>query len=191
MIRTGDVLVNPVTGEQLRFVKTARDTDGRSIELEVTVEPHGSVAAAHMHPRQTERFEIVSGTVGFRIGRKTIEAHAGDAVVVEPGTAHKFWNAGEEQAVFRTVISPALSFERLIETMFALAADGKTNRKGMPNPFRLAVIAKAHFGDVQLPFPPEWMQRAGLALGSPLGRLLGYGPTYDPARIGEALPAGA
>jgi mannose-6-phosphate isomerase-like protein (cupin superfamily) len=125
MIRTGDVLVNPVTGEQLRFVKTARDTDGRSIELEVTVEPHGSVAAAHMHPRQTERFEIVSGTVGFRIGRKTIEAHAGDAVVVEPGTAHKFWNAGEEQAVFRTVISPALSFERLIETMFALAADGK------------------------------------------------------------------
>ena len=33
----------------------------------------------------------------------------------------------------------------LIETMFTLAAEGKTNRKGMPNPFRLAVIARAHF----------------------------------------------
>jgi mannose-6-phosphate isomerase-like protein (cupin superfamily) len=191
MICTGDVLRNPVTGEQLRFVKTARDTGGKSVELEVTVEPHGFVAAAHMHPHQTERFEIVSGTVGFRIGRESIEARAGDVVVVRPGTAHKFWNAGEQQAVFRTTVSPALEFERLIETMFALAADGKTNRKGMPNPFRLAVIAESHFDDVRLPFPPVWMQRAGLALGSPVGRLLGYGATYEPAPSREAVPAGA
>jgi hypothetical protein len=65
--------------------------------------------------------------------------------------------------------------------MCGLAADGKTNRKGMPNPLRLAVIAKAHFDDVRLPFPPAWMQRAGLALGAPLGRLAGYEPTYVPA----------
>jgi hypothetical protein len=64
--------------------------------------------------------------------------------------------------------------------MFALAADGKTNRKGMPNPLRLAVIAKAHFDTVRLPFPPAWMQKAGLTLGAPLGRLLGYGATYEP-----------
>ena len=30
-------------------------------------------------------------------------------------------------------VRPALQFEQLIETMFALAADGKTNEKGMPN----------------------------------------------------------
>ena len=108
MICTGDVLHNPVTGERLRFVKTSRDTGGESIELEVTVEPHGAVAAAHLHPSQTERFEIVSGTVGFRVAGKTIEAQAGDVVLVEPGTAHKFWNAGEDEAVFRTEIFPAL-----------------------------------------------------------------------------------
>ena len=62
---------------------------------------------------------------------------------------------------------PALQFESLLETMFALAADGKTNRKGMPNPLRLAVIANAHFDTVQLPFPPAIVQRIGLALGSP------------------------
>jgi hypothetical protein len=54
------------------------------------------------------------------------------------------------------------------------------NRKGMPNPIRLAVIAKAHFDVVRLPFPPAWLQRAGLAMGAPLGRLVGYGPTYEP-----------
>ena len=51
--------------------------------------------------------------------------------------------------------------------MFALAADGKTNRKGMPNPLRLAVIANAHFDTVRLPFPPAALQRLGLALGAP------------------------
>ena len=68
-------------------------------------------------------------------------------------------------------IRPALQFESLLETMFALAADGKTNRKGMPNLLRLAVIANAHFDTVQLPFPPAILQRIGLALGAPLGRL--------------------
>jgi hypothetical protein len=65
-------------------------------------------------------------------------------LVVEPGQAHKWWNAGEEELVFRCEVRPALGFESLIETMFALAAAGKTNKKGMPNPFRLAVIAQAH-----------------------------------------------
>ena len=97
------------------------------------------------------------------------------------GTPHKFWNAGDEVAQFVCEVRPALQFESLLETMFALAADGKTNRKGMPNPLRLAVIANAHFDTVRLPFPPALLQRIGLALGAPLGRLFGYAPTYVPA----------
>ena len=91
---------------------------------------------------------------------------------------HQFWNAGDEEAHFVCEVRPALKFEQLIETMFSLAADGKTNRKGMPNPLRLAVIAHNTFDTVQLPFPPAWMQQLGLAFGAPLGRLLGYKPTY-------------
>ena len=65
--------------------------------------------------------------------------------------------------------------------MFTLAAEGKTNRRGLPNPLRLAVIARSHFDTVRLPFPPEWTQRAALAIGAPLGRLFGYRPTVAPA----------
>ena len=39
----------------------------------------------------------------------------------------------------------------------------------MPNPLRLAVIARAHFDTVRLPFPPAWIQRVGLMLGAPRG----------------------
>ena len=63
-------------------------------------------------------------------------------MTVPAGTPHKFWNAGDDEAHFVCEVRPALQFEQLLETMFALAADGKTNRKGMPNPLRLAVIAQ-------------------------------------------------
>jgi hypothetical protein len=72
--------------------------------------------------------------------------------------------------------------------MFGLADDGKTNRKGMPNPLRLAVIARHHFDDVRLPFPPAWVQRMGLAMGAPVGRLLGFRETYVPAAVDTAQP---
>ena len=131
-----------------------------------------------MHPSQTERFAVVSGRLGLKAGGKKQTLDAGQFVTVEPGTAHRFWNAGEEPVRFVCEVRPALQFESLIETMFALAADGKTNRKGMPNLLRLAVIANAHFDTVRLPFPPSWLQKAGLVLGAPVGRLLGFQPTY-------------
>ena len=189
MIHAGDTIENPVTGERIHFRKTSRETNGELVEIEVTVQPNGFVAAAHVHPYQSERFEILSGTIEFRRGKERITAHAGDVVTIDPGTRHSFRNAGDDEARFVTEVRPALQFEQLIETMFALAADGRTNKKGMPNPLRLAVIAKAHFDDVQLPLPPVWMQRAGLALGAPLGRLVGYRPVYVPAAGQPAIEA--
>jgi quercetin dioxygenase-like cupin family protein len=177
MIHKGDRLENPATGEILIFHETSRETGGDHVLVETIVRPDGFVAAAHMHPYQTERFEVLEGRVGLFVGGEEVVAEPGDVVTVEPGTAHRFWNAGEGEARFLCKVSPALEFESLIETMFSLAAEGKTNRKGMPNPLRLAVIARSHFDTVRLPFPPAWLQRFGLALGAPLGRLLGYRPT--------------
>ena len=187
MIYAGQTIENPVTGERLSFVKTSRETNGEAVVVEVTVRPNGFVAAAHVHPHQDERFTITAGRVGFKLDRQEIVAVPGDVVTVPAGMAHRFWNAGDEEARFQTEVRPALQFERLIETMFSLAADGKTNKKGMPNPLRLAVIANEHFDDVRLPFPPALVQRVGLALGAPVGRLLGYRPDYAPATPQPAI----
>ena len=174
MIRPGDRLENPVTGEVLIFHKTSRDTGGEAVLVETIVRPGGFVAAAHVHPHQTERFQVLEGQVGLRVGDAEQVAGPGEVAVVEPGTPHRFWNAGDDDARFLWEVTPALDFESLIETMFTLAAEGKTNRKGMPNPLRLAVIARAHFDTVRLPFPPVWMQRTALAMGAAAGRAVGY-----------------
>lgn len=192
MIRAGDTIDNPVTGERLVFHATSADTDGESVLFECVVQPSGFVAAAHVHPQQHERFQILEGELTFLLDGQELTARPGDVIRVPPGMKHRFRNSGETEARFACEVSPALGFESLIETMFSLAQDGKTNRKGMPNPLRLAVIARAHFDTVRLPFPPVWLQRLGLALGAPLGRLFGYRPTYaaqDGRVAGEVLTA--
>ena len=181
MINPGDTLYNPVTGESMTFVTTSHETGGEYVQIELRADPDAFVAAAHVHPAQTETFKVESGTLAVDLDGKSHTATAGETLVVEPGQAHKWWNGGDSRLVFRCEIRPALQFESLIETMFSLAADGKTNKKGLPNPFRLAVVARAHLDTVVLPFPPVWMQKAALAAGAPLGKLLGYGPTYVPA----------
>ena len=185
MISKGQTIENPVTGERMTFVETAASTGGEYTLIELRADPGGTVAAAHVHPSQTETFEVVSGTLGAKVAGQRIEAEAGATVIVLPGESHKWWNAGDDELVFRCEIRPALQFESLIETMFALADDGKTNRKGLPSPFRLAPIANAHFDTVRLPRVPAALQKAALALGAPMGRLFGYGPTYTPAPAGE------
>jgi mannose-6-phosphate isomerase-like protein (cupin superfamily) len=188
MIRAGDTIENPITGERVTFLKTAADTDGEVVVIDTTVAPEGFVAAEHIHPYQSERFEILSGEAEFKLGKEIVVARPGDVVMVEPGTPHRFRNLSDREEIrFRTEVRPALSFETFLETMYGLASDGKTNKKGLPNPFRLAVIIDEQFDLVRLPFPPAWVQRTGLAFGAPLGRLLGYEPTYvsetDPERM--------
>ncbi len=186
-IRAGDTITNPVTGERVTFLRTAAETDGELVEIEVCVQPDGAVAAAHVHPFQTERFEVLAGTLEFRRGREKVVAGAGEVVTVPAGTKHSFRNAGEETARFRCEVRPALQFERFLETMFGLAEDGKTNKKGMPNPLRLAVIANAHFDDVRLPHVPAFAQKAALVTGAAVGKLAGFQPTYEPRRELEAV----
>jgi mannose-6-phosphate isomerase-like protein (cupin superfamily) len=189
VIRTGQTIENPVTGERLTFRKTSRDTNGEYVLVETLLQPGAFVAAAHVHPYQSERFEVLEGKIGMKVGRKKIEAGPGEVVTVDPGVAHKFYNAGEGPARFVCKVTPALGFEQLIETMFGLAADGKISRKGMPSPLRLAVIARHHFDDVRLPLIPHPLQRAALAMGAPLGTALGFRPVYEPAGEAEAAVA--
>jgi mannose-6-phosphate isomerase-like protein (cupin superfamily) len=191
MIRRGDTIANPVTGERVTFLKTSAETDGELVLIDTTVAPGGFVAAEHLHPYQSERFEIVFGEVEFMLGKEISVAKPGDVLMVEPSVPHRFRNVGEEEIRFLTEVRPALSFETFLQTMFGLASDGKANEKGLPNPLRLAVIMNEQFNLVRLPFAPAWVQRLALALGVPLGPLFGFEPTYVPEYESEQVDRAA
>ena len=112
MIRAGDTIENAITGERIVFRKTSRETGGEAVVIETYVQPNGFVAAAHVHPSQEERFEIVRGSVGFRIGRKKVVAGPGHRLTVPAGTPHRFWNAGDDVAQFVCEVRPRCSSSR-------------------------------------------------------------------------------
>ena len=180
MITTGQSITNPVTGETLVFRKTSADTNGEAVVVEAFVEPDGAVAAAHVHPEQEERFEVLSGELEFRVGKEKLVAGPGDRVDVPAGTPHRFLNVGEETAHFVCEVRPALGFEQLIETMFTLAADGKVNREGDAEP-------AAARGDR----PPSLRRRPAPvpALVAAAARARLRGPARAAARLPPQLPA--
>ena len=72
----------------------------------------------------------------------------------------------------------ALRTELFFETFFGLATDGKTNRKGLPNPLRLAVMMREYEAELHLARPSVKVQRALFGPLAALGRALGYRGWY-------------
>jgi quercetin dioxygenase-like cupin family protein len=108
VFQKGQTIENPVTGERMTFIETSESTGGEYVLIELRADPGGAVAAAHVHPSQWERFEVVSGTLGARVGGREVEAGPGQVVGVAPGAAHSWWNAGDDELVFRCEVRPAL-----------------------------------------------------------------------------------
>jgi quercetin dioxygenase-like cupin family protein len=163
MAYAGQILDNPITGERIIFRQTAAETNGELLAIDLILAPDGHVPGAHVHPMQEERFEVLSGTMKFRLGRKKIIANAGDVVVVPAGSVHKFANAGDEPAHVRVEVRPALKMEQLFETTATLAHEGRTNGKGMPKPLDLALFVREYADEVRAPFPPAPVVKAAMA----------------------------
>lgn len=186
MAYAGQVLSNPVSGETIEFVKTSTDTDGELLAINLTLTPDGHVPGTHVHPEQEERFEVVSGTMKFKLGFRTIIAGPGDTVVVPAGKRHRFSNAGTDDAHVRVEVRPALRMEELFETTVALAEEGRVLGSGMPRPLELALFVREYRREVRAPFPPPWIVRAATAPLAALARRQGRDERYlGPA----ALPA--
>src|SRR5215831_15115366 len=185
MAFSGQVLDNPVSGERFVFHATADDSAGEMLEFDLVVDPHGRVPGGHVHPAQRESFQVLAGTMRFRKGLRTVTAGPGDQLVVEPGTFHKFANVGDEPAVVRVRVEPALRMEQLFETVAALAADGRTLPSGMPRPLDLALFMRQFDQEVQAPVAPG-LVRAVMTPLAWMGERRGLGRRYRVLPTGTA-----
>ncbi len=164
MVYVGQTLRNPASGERITFRETAAGTGGKLVAIDLELPPGRRVPGTrHIHPRQEERFEVIEGTMRFRLRRERVVAGPGEVVVVPPGMPHDFANAGHTVAIVRVEVRPALEMERLFETAVALAEQGRTMLRGIPKPRELALFMREFEQEVQAAFPPRWVQRLALA----------------------------
>src|SRR5262245_56383180 len=163
-ITPGQTLENPVTGERFTFTHTAATTDGELLAFDFALRPGGAVPIPHVHPTQTERFEVREGRMRFRVGLRTVIAEPGDLVEVEPGVAHSFANAGEAEAKLRVEVRPALQMEEMFAEVIGMARSGRMNKRGMPrNLLDLALLARTYDQEAHAPLMSVGIQRLLLA----------------------------
>ena len=164
MISPGQTLENPVTGERFTFTHTAATTGGELLAFELGLRPGGAVPIPHVHPIQTERFEVVEGLMRFRLGLRRRVAGPGDVVEVAPGVVHSFANAGDEEARVRVEVRPALAMEEMLAEVVAMAEAGRMNRHGLPRRLRdLAALARRYEREAHAPWISPGVQRLLLA----------------------------
>ena len=163
-ISPGQTLENPVTGESFTFTHTAASTGGELLAFEFALRPGGAVPIPHVHPIQTERFEVLAGRMRFRVGLRMLIAGPGDVVEVAPGVAHSFANAGEHEARLHVEVRPALRMEEMFAEVVAMAKAGRLTRRGMPrNALDLARLARKYDQEAHAPLLTVGTQRLLLA----------------------------
>ena len=185
MASVGQSIENPINGERITWVETAGTTSGELLAFDLRLRPGAAVAAEHRHVKQEERFRVRSGKIGLEIEGGIRELLPGDdEVSVAAGVPHRWWNSGEDEALVRVELRPALDTETFFESFFGLARDGKTNDKGIPGLLQIAVAFR-DLGDScpSLTKPPPRIQRIVFAVLAPLGRMTGRRaiyPEYSP-----------
>jgi quercetin dioxygenase-like cupin family protein len=116
-------VVNPATGERVRFLRTAAETDGELLEME-DLWPHADHAVAeHTHPSMEERWKVIEGRVRFEIDGRQAIAGPGDVAVAPAGVRHASANVGGGPALLRIEMRPALRWEEFVRRLFAATGE--------------------------------------------------------------------
>jgi quercetin dioxygenase-like cupin family protein len=180
MARPGDVIEHPALGARVTFLETSEQTNGELLRVEVLLPP-GFSMPEHVHFRQEERHEILSGTLRARVGGQERDYKAEERVVGPPRVPHAWSNPsdGEELRIV-SEHRPVGHMEHMLEAGSAIARDFEADKKGaLKHLLRTAVL----FDEIKEDFYFTGVSmRALMAVFvalAPVGRLLGYGTGYQ------------
>ena len=179
MVRLGTEIHSPQTGERLIFRSTEDSSNGELFQAELIMQPGSYVVRSHVHPLQEERFVVLEGRFGWKIGKESGVAEQGETLVCPVNVPHSQWNAGHGPMRMLYEHRPALrSAEIFFETYFGLSRDGKLTRKGDIKVLQAAVLLQEVGDFIRPTSPPLFMQDALFRPLAALGRRRGYRARY-------------
>ena len=99
MAGVGNVLHNPVTGEQFTILAVPETADdwGRA---EILLPPGALGPPRHVHERTVERVMVTEGVLSVSLCSRSNrhELHEGESLTLPAGVPHRFWNDGSRPA---------------------------------------------------------------------------------------------
>ena len=159
-MRSEETIEAPTMGHRITWLSNAVSTGGELLRFNLWMRGDASPPPLHVHPRQEERIEVVSGSVLSLSGGVRRVLGPGGTISTPPGEPHTVGPAGQDAVEMIVEFRPALGFERFVERMFALDRAG-LNAKGRGSPLRVA-SARPHDAEFFVPRVPIGLQRAML-----------------------------
>jgi mannose-6-phosphate isomerase-like protein (cupin superfamily)/uncharacterized protein YndB with AHSA1/START domain len=171
MAKSGDVLEMEPLGLRLELLQTAEETDGELLELEVSGRPRGFLAQLHVHPTQSERLHVLSGSMRVKMNGREHVIGEGQSIEVPAGTPHTQLPDGDGPGRVRIQVRPAGRTQEFMERVAELCREGKIGRSGLPRPAAGAQLL-LDYGDtghaVRPPLPVQrGLAKLALALAGP------------------------
>jgi quercetin dioxygenase-like cupin family protein len=116
-------------GETIIFHEPVKKAGGDRLVGENFVEPKCG-SPTHVHWLQEKGLAVVKGKMGYQIqGQPEQFVTAGETVVFDKGTPHRFWNAGDEMLNCKAWVKPAHS-----NAYFMQAVYNAQNKSGKSEP---------------------------------------------------------
>lgn len=177
-VEIGEVWENPVTRELLTTIELPWANSDDRLVAELVALVGARVAGEHRHPGISETFTALEGELTLKLDGKERKVSAGETVTIPPDTWHDWWNATDSDVRVRVEVQPGERFLSMIETVFGLGRAGHLDKRGMPNPLQLALIANEFSDVIVMRKPPPQIQRFVFKALSPVARARGYRATY-------------
>jgi hypothetical protein len=158
------------TGERLTLRRIKTDNGVDELRFTGSLPAHQQGPPLHVHFEEDERGEVVSGTVSALVDGTLLVIKAGESGHFPKGSAHRWWNDGDEELVLRGVATPAVDLDRYLQAMFEVLNAGPPNR---PPIFYMAHVLYRHRKTQLALVIPRAVQRVLFPIVVLLGTVLG------------------
>ena len=125
-----DSLEIPTLAMRIVFRRRAAETGGELLEYDVIGRPKGFPAQAHVHPEQSERHEVLAGSLLVKLNGEHRVLGVGESVEIPAGTKHRHYAAGNLDGHVRVTLRPALRTEELLERLAGSTRPARSRSAG-------------------------------------------------------------
>lgn len=142
---------------RLRVVLSGEETRGAFALTEQPLEGGALAGPLHTHADEDGFIYVLSGRLGAQVADDTVEAGAGETILVPRGVKHTFWNPTATEATALELFSPA-GLEGWFQELAKLIATGS------PDVDAIIGSARRHGTELDLDSLPDLLERHGLHL---------------------------
>lgn len=158
-------------GASFVITKSAAETSGERVELEITLPPGAPGPPPHFHPRQEEQWHVIVGTLEVQVDGNLRTLREGESASIPAGHVHTLRNRTHEDVRVLDVHVPALDFQDYMQDLHRLTQAAKITTLRSPRSLiYLAMVLRQHRTTQLTASRPLRIAESALA---GLGKLLG------------------